>query len=324
MLWMMTRVLVLTQIFSFHVTTPQRLMSFMTTTVAHSRERFSTLTKGRHLNMIRTVKRQKDDPFHDGDTIPSLSHIPESFDVVPPRHKGFLPSFSEEKKKTRQKKKHTDLFHTLETRGNQDDYIALMKDPQKTIVVVSGVAGTGKTMLACFEGINRLLNKDIDRIIVTRPILGSDQDIGYLPGSLQSKMSPWTRPVMDYFREAASRDQVKMWVENGQIEIVPLVYMRGRTFKNSFIIADECQNLQIGSIKMLMTRVGEDSKLVMCGDPTQSDLSHTETNGFSDILYRLYTHRSHLKHISSISLSDTCIYRHPVIHDIMRLYSSSS
>ena len=154
---------------------------------------------------------------------------------------------------------------------NQEKYLKYLKDPNVKILVSTGPAGTGKTFMACQEAITLLKYSLIDKIVITRPVVPVEEDIGFLPGTLVKKMDPWTRPILDVFEEKFSKQEIENLIKQNTIEISPLAYMRGRTFKNSFIIADEMQNSSPNQMLMLTTRIGENSKMVITGDLKQTD-----------------------------------------------------
>ena len=159
----------------------------------------------------------------------------------------------------------------------QVNYLQEIQDHDITFGI--GPAGTGKTLLAVQMGIKLFQEGKIDKIIVTRPAVSVDEDIGFLPGDLNEKMAPWTRPIFDVLGEYYQTKQIAAMLEEGIIEISPLAYMRGRTFKNAYIIADEMQNATQNQMKMLLTRLGENSKMVVTGDLAQAD--RLKDNGLS-------------------------------------------
>jgi hypothetical protein len=199
---------------------------------------------------------------------------------------------------------------------NQQLYTSYLSDPNVQIVVVYGSAGTGKTMFACQEAIHQLKTKQIDKIILTRPLISVDkEDIGFLPGTLESKMDPWTRPIFDILLEQFTKHELNHMIEKRTIEIAPLAYMRGRTFKRAFIIADEMQNSSPTQMLMMLTRIGEDTKLVVTGDLLQSDRpsqsshpphhshshshSHSHpTNGLQDLIEKVKSYKSYLNEVT--------------------------
>ena len=187
----------------------------------------------------------------------------------------------------------------------------------KPMVFAVGPAGTGKTMLACYAAIQGLNDDSFKKIVLTRPAVSVEEDIGYLPGTLEEKMDPWTRPIMDIFAEFYSQVQIASMIKEKIIEICPLAYMRRRTFKNSFIIADEMQNSTPNQMKMLLTRIGDDSKMVITGDLRQHDRKYDE-NGLKDIYERIKD-RTH-KRIECITFEHTDIERSPIVKDILDIY----
>lgn len=202
--------------------------------------------------------------------------------------------------------------------NTQRKYIRELENPDKKIVIATGPAGTGKTLFATEHGIKHFLWGNYDKIIFTRPAVSADEDIGYLPGSLEEKMAPWVRPIYDIIHEFIPPNELKQLIENKEIEIVPLAYMRGRTFKNTWIIADECQNTNTNQFKMLLTRIGENSRMIITGDLDQHD-RHGEVNGLADFLEKF--HKSRSRSISDIEFANEDIEREEVIKDVLDIYS---
>jgi len=163
----------------------------------------------------------------------------------------------------------------------QEEYLKYLEDPKNKIVISAGSAGTGKTLFAVTKAIQDLQNGKVDRIIITRPAVSVDEEHGFLPGTLEEKMMPWVRPIYDVFEEYYSKKDILHMMESGVIEVAPLAYMRGRTFKNSFIILDEAQLTTPNQMKMAMTRAGEGSRVVITGDIMQTDAGKT---GLADVL----------------------------------------
>jgi phosphate starvation-inducible PhoH-like protein len=185
------------------------------------------------------------------------------------------------------------------------------------IVVGTGPAGTGKTLLACHAASRALASKQVDRLILTRPAVSVDEQHGHLPGSLEQKMAPWTRPMFDALYRWYPPKRVKDMMYDQKIEICPLAYMRGRTFDNAWIIGDEMQNSTPSQMKMLLTRIGEGSKMVVIGDPNQHDRGF-EHNGLIDLLEKL---PAPTDNIQNIEFTDNDVVRHEVVREILRLYS---
>jgi len=200
---------------------------------------------------------------------------------------------------------------------NQENYIEKLEDPTCNIVVAVGPAGTGKTLLATMAGIAALKNNEIQKIIITRPAVSVDEQHGFLPGTLVEKMQPWVLPILDYFYEYYSKKQVLSMIENDKLEIVPLAYMRGRTFKNAWIIADEFQNSTPNQMKMLLTRIGDNSKIIVTGDMQQHDRGF-ETNGLKDIIERF----KNQDRLAVCSFQNVDVERHPVIDTILKMYQN--
>jgi len=199
----------------------------------------------------------------------------------------------------------------------QADYLKLLQDWSNSIIFALGPAGTGKTMLAVHKAIEEYKAKRVQKIVITRPAVSVDEEHGFLPGDLIAKMTPWMRPVFDIFYEHFSVKQTKYFLENEIFEVCPLAYMRGRTFKNSFIIADEMQNATPSQMKMLLTRIGERSKMVVTGDLAQHDRGY-ENNGLADFISKLNTENNRL--IKEIQFDAQHIERHPAVSEVLKIY----
>lgn len=171
----------------------------------------------------------------------------------------------------------------------QQYYIEDLENHKNKIIIAHGAAGTGKTLLACQHAIKELYDGNVDKIVLTRPVVTVEEDIGFLPGTMQKKMDPWTRPIMDIFQDFHSKNNIKNMLKENSIEISPLGFMRGRTFKNSIVIADEMQNSSPNQMLMLLTRLGENSKIIITGDLKQRDKAN---NGLNDLLDKLYYYYS--------------------------------
>ena len=202
----------------------------------------------------------------------------------------------------------------------QRDYNRMLYSPNKQMVFAIGPAGTGKTMLACIAAITGYNDKSYKKIIMTRPVVSVEEDIGYLPGTLEEKMDPWIRPIMDIFGEYYNQADIQFMIKEKILEICPLAYMRGRTFKDSFIIADEMQNSTPNQMKMLLTRIGDDSKMVVTGDLNQHDRKYGE-NGLKDIYDKVKGKQ--LKKIDSVVFQHVDIERSPIVRDILELYGDN-
>jgi len=200
----------------------------------------------------------------------------------------------------------------------QEYYVKILKNEKKKITVATGPAGTGKTLFAVEHGIKNFLLGKYEKLIFTRPSVSVDEDLGYLPGTLEEKMAPWVRPIYDILYGFISPKEVTYLIEEKQIEIAPLGFMRGRTFKNTWIIADEMQNSTVGQMKMLLTRLGENSRLVITGDLEQYDRPD-EQNGLEDFLKKFKGKRS--ASITSLEFERTDIQREDVVKEILDIYS---
>jgi phosphate starvation-inducible PhoH-like protein len=202
---------------------------------------------------------------------------------------------------------------------SQEHYIELLQDPTVNVVLAAGPAGTGKTMMAVIAAVQAFRSGQVERLVITRPAVGVDgEKHGFLPGDLNSKMEPWTRPIFDVLHEYYSTKDTARMLEEQTIEISPLAFLRGRTFKRSWIIFDEAQNSTENQMKMVLTRLGEDSKMVITGDLAQHDRKFVEENGFRDFIQRLKTQGSSM--ISLVEFNSRDIQRHPVVKEVLKLY----
>jgi len=187
------------------------------------------------------------------------------------------------------------------------------------IVISTGPAGTGKTLLACQVGSKALASGQVQRLILTRPAVSVDEQHGFLPGNLNKKMEPWTRPMFDALYRYWTPKKVQEMIGDQQIEVCPLAYMRGRTFDNAWIIGDEMQNSTPSQMKMLLTRIGEGSKMVIAGDGAQHDRGF-EMNGLADLVSRLDLDSESIKHII---FTEDDVVRAEVIKEILKLYTQN-
>ena len=197
----------------------------------------------------------------------------------------------------------------------QADYLSLIES--RNVTIAAGPAGTGKTYLACVRAVEFLKEQKITKIIITRPALSAaSENLGFLPGSLENKLDPFLRPCLQVFAERLGQQKVKKYLQEGVIEFVSFAHMRGRTFHNAFIIADEVQNVSVDGMKMLLTRIGFNSKMVLCGDVTQSDLPADQKNGLADALERF----EGLERVGIAQFSDKDVVRSEVVSDLLSRY----
>jgi len=199
---------------------------------------------------------------------------------------------------------------------NQETYVLSLLNQQKDIVFGIGPAGTGKTLLAVQVAVKLFKEGAIDKIIVTRPAVSVDEDLGFLPGTLEDKMAPWTRPIFDVLRDYFNAKEIEGMIAEGIIEIAPLAYMRGRTFKRSFILADEMQNATQNQMKMLLTRLGEHSMMAVTGDLAQAD--RLKDNGLINFTNLLESRGSDSLDVVQFEQGD--IERHKAVAEVLRVY----
>ena len=204
----------------------------------------------------------------------------------------------------------------------QEKLAAYLADPSKKIVIAQGSAGTGKSLLCMEAAIRAFLLGDIEKIIVCRPLVSAGEDLGYLPGTIQEKMAPWIRPLYDIFHTHISPKEVEQLLADEIIEIAPIGFMRGRTFKNTIIVADECQNCTKSQMMMLLTRIGENARLFITGDLEQCDLKDPRSNGLEDFLSKFKNRRS--DSISSVEFGVADIEREEVVKEVLEIYASST
>ena len=200
----------------------------------------------------------------------------------------------------------------------QSDYIKALKE--NDIIMTLGPAGTGKSFLAVSVAVTMLIEKKIERVILSRPAVEAGEKLGFLPGDMKEKVDPYLRPLYDALYELFGADKINKKIESGEIEIAPLAFMRGRTLKNCFAILDEAQNATETQIKMFLTRIGENSKLVVNGDPSQIDLINKSQSG-------LVKSKNILKHLSEIKIIEfdhNDVVRHPLVTKIIRAYQKEN
>ena len=212
--------------------------------------------------------------------------------------------------------------HLIPKSLNQEHYIELLTDQTKHIVFATGPAGTGKTMLAMLAGIKAYKEGQVNKLILTRPAVGvDDEKHGFLPGNINAKMEPWTKPLFDVIQEYYSPREVARMLEEQVIEISPLAFMRGRTFKGSWVVADEMQNATPGQIKMLLTRLGEGSKIVVTGDTRQADRCDKD-NGLLDFKGLVEAYQQS-KYVAGVEFERKDIARHPAVKEILDIYGET-
>ena len=199
----------------------------------------------------------------------------------------------------------------------QKKYVRALKENE--IIISAGPAGTGKTFLAVAVALTMLLEKKIERIILSRPAVEAGERLGFLPGDMREKVDPYLRPLYDSLYDLLDFEKIQKKIEVGDIEIAPLAFMRGRTLKNSFAILDEAQNATDTQIKMFLTRIGENSKIVVNGDPTQIDLPNKNMSG----LVRSKELLGHLNEISVVDFDHSDVVRHPLVSKIVKAYSNN-
>ena len=200
----------------------------------------------------------------------------------------------------------------------QKNYVRALKESD--VVISTGPAGTGKTFLAVAVALTMLLEKKIERIILSRPAVEAGERLGFLPGDMRDKVDPYLRPLYDSLYDLLDFEKIQKKIEIGDIEIAPLAFMRGRTLKNSFAILDEAQNATDTQIKMFLTRIGENSKIVINGDPSQIDLPNKNLSGLNKSKKLL----GHLKEISVVDFDHLDVVRHPLVSKIVKAYSDQN
>jgi phosphate starvation-inducible protein PhoH and related proteins len=216
----------------------------------------------------------------------------------------------------------------------QRKYVQLLSAPKPYIVVATGSAGTGKTAFATSMGVQMLKREEVSKLVITRPAVSVDEQHGFLPGTLEKKMEPWTRPIFDVLTKHYPRTKIDAMIQQQIIEICPLAYMRGRTFENSWIICDEAQNMTVNQMMMVLTRIGNNSKMVITGDLKQFDRGF-DSNGLFDLIQRIDYNKSIVDYhsefdaeafsednmnIDIVEFNEEDVERHPVIPYILKLY----
>ena len=212
--------------------------------------------------------------------------------------------------------------HLVPRTPNQILYSKALADKNNHLIVVNGPAGSGKTHFVCDSAIANLIIGTIDKIIVTRPTISVDnEELGYLPGTVNRKMNPWMKPIFDVFLNYYSQRDLERMIMDDVIEVVPIAHMRGRTFKRSYIIADEMQNSSPIQMKMLLTRIGEGSKMVITGDLSQTDLKQ-KTNGFFEFMnkYHAYSRYNSAEQLAMVDLTQDDVFRSEIVKTVLNIY----
>jgi phosphate starvation-inducible PhoH-like protein len=199
---------------------------------------------------------------------------------------------------------------------NEEQKQAKEKILNNTVTLLAGSAGSGKTLLACQIALEKLFMKEVEKVIITRPTV-SKEEIGFLPGDLREKMDPWVQPIYQNMFLLYDKVAIEKHINEGNIEIVPVSFMRGRTFVNSIVIVDEAQNVTHEQMEMIVTRIGIDSKMIVCGDDNQVDLKNKRDSGFKF----LYTAASKIKNLVGIKLNTN--HRNPIVEDLIELYNDA-
>ena len=205
---------------------------------------------------------------------------------------------------------------------HQKKYVELLSNNSVKIVVGLGPAGTGKTLFACATAVQELHQGNIQKIVLTRPVVPVEEDIGHLPGDMNAKMNPWTRPIFDILEEFYSTRDIDTMLNSGVIEISPLGFMRGRTFKRAFIIADEMQNSSPNQMLMLATRLGEKSKMVVTGDLKQSD--RMKNNGLLDLKNKIEAFNGEMGLIRMVTMTSADVQRSVTVSKVLQLYDDAA
>lgn len=202
----------------------------------------------------------------------------------------------------------------------QSLYRESLDTKKKTMVIAVGPSGTGKTSIACSTSLERLIDNQITKIVVTRPMVSTGNEMGFLPGTMENKMDPWLTPLYDNFLDEINKKSLEEYIHNNAIEICPLAYIRGRTFSSCWIIADEMQNSTSMEMKTLLTRVGENSKIIVTGDLDQCDLRQNgQKNGLQDLIEKVKEKNSN-KHTDIVTFDIDDVQRSDFVKYVLKLY----
>lgn len=219
--------------------------------------------------------------------------------------------------------KHLPKLYNAKTEG-QKKYKYSLYNPSIDLIICNGPAGSGKTSIACDYSIHQLKNKNFNKIIITRPTISIQENLGYLPGTINEKMYPWTLPIFDIFHEYYTKNEVEIMIKEGMVEISPLGFIQGRTFKNAIIVADEMQNSTNEQMYLLLTRLGNGSKMIVNGDLNQNK-QHNGLFGLMEKMKKKYNYEDNVDimnedGIDFIELKDKDIIRHKIVEKVIQLY----
>ncbi len=260
------------------------------------------MNRKKNKKMIERMLEEDLDFYNDKKKFNEAKYLNEYYEYTSPKEKSQIQSKFTKPRSSAQKK-----------------YVQILNDSMQKIVIATGPAGSGKTLLATETGVKNFLEGKIEKLIFVRPAVTTDEEIGFLPGTLEDKLAPWMRPLYDVLYNFITPQEVTQLIEDKIIEISPLAYMRGRTFKNCWIVADEMQNSSVNQMKMMLTRIGEGTKLVITGDLEQND-RHGEINGLEDFLGRFKGRRS--DSIASVEFDCGDIERSEVVKEILDIYKA--
>ncbi len=199
---------------------------------------------------------------------------------------------------------------------NEEQKAAKSKILTNTVTILRGKAGSGKSLLAANVALDLLFSREIEKIIITRPTVVAGQDIGFLPGDVNEKLAPFTAPVYENMHRLYNKDKIEKCIQDGEIEIVPVSFMRGRNFTDCLVVVDEAQNLTDNQTELLLTRICHGSKMIFCGDAAQVDLKDKKTSGF-DVVCK---HMKEVPGFEVVTLEKN--HRHPIVDDILEVYKS--